>query len=462
MNLFGKKNPRKKLLHEARSMSAMAQKIINYRKDLLSEEAIAQLGTHRDRLAELSHKKSEATGEQLDAAIDEADKTFKKFGGDIYPVTFWNENIEMLLVAAIVAIAIRTFFFQPFKIPTNSMWPTYAGMKPTVYSVANGESRPMLPVRLINKVTSWATNYRAHAPVDGTIFFDAVIGEDERGVRSAKLPPKPAKGSMFGLGVIQSPKAAYPLIIGSAGSGVEVDIKVPAEFQIEEVILKSYFPEFDSLYKAIETYAQQGKVERLGGNLYRIMTNVTVERGDTVIDFDIKTGDMLFVDRFSYHFFPPEIGDPIVFRTDEIPGLRTTVQGGFIPDESYYIKRLVGIPGDTLRIDDHVLKRNGEPITGSDAFDRNHQLDGEYEGYAGIQALGEGRTLTIAEGHFFAMGDNSDESHDGRGWGWSNAGYLTPEEREQNVPLNQVPERAVVGKAMFIFYPLSTRWGPAD
>ena len=45
-----------------------------------------------------------------------------------YPNAAWRENIEVLLVALAVAMGIRTFFLQPFKIPTGSMQPTLYGV----------------------------------------------------------------------------------------------------------------------------------------------------------------------------------------------------------------------------------------------------------------------------------------------------------------------------------------------
>ncbi len=79
------------------------------------------------------------------------------------------------------------------------------------------------------------------------------------------------------------------------------------------------------------------------------------------------TGDQLFVDRFSYHFVKPKVGQGFVFFTGNIPGI-ASVMG-----EQYNIKRLVGVPGDTLQIKTPVLWRNGQPITGAAACAKNAQ-----------------------------------------------------------------------------------------
>jgi hypothetical protein len=69
----------------------------------------------------------------LHALYASLDGTLKKYGKGLYPLNFWNENAEILWVAAFVAISLRTFFIQPFRIPTNSMFPSFSGMQTKVY-----------------------------------------------------------------------------------------------------------------------------------------------------------------------------------------------------------------------------------------------------------------------------------------------------------------------------------------
>jgi signal peptidase I len=145
----------------------------------------------------------------------------------------------------------------------------------------------------------------------------------------------------------------------------------------------------------------------------------------------------LFVDRMSYHFVRPSVGDGFVFNTKNI---------AVDPDkphmEQYYIKRLVGLPGDTLEIKNFTLYRNGRPIEGAAAFAKNARRDGDYVGYRNLRGLAVGQTMTVPPDGFLALGDNSANSADGRYWGF-------------------VPAKDAVGRPLFIYFPFTRRWGPA-
>lgn len=407
---------------------------------------------------------ADATQAKLEHTLESLGNLLSRHGGRIYPNTFGAENIEMLVVAAILAIGIRSFFFQPFKIPTNSMWPTYAGMVPVVYPLS--EERPGLLKRGINRVLYWSNNHYITAPVSGEVIIPVVSMQTDHGPESQLLRESSEGTQLFGLRKV--PQSRYVMLVGQT----QIEVDVPQDFPLEPVVLQTYFPGYKSLQEALTAYRAQGKVEvsmRAGTKMpiYLIRTDTHVHYDQPVLDFDIKTGDMLFVDRFSYNFIQPKIGDPIVFRTENIPGLRTALgeQGPFLPDERYYIKRLVGIGGDMLSVDGATLLRNGEPITGAGAFTLNASQIQNYPGYEARWQLADGKTDTVREGFYYAMGDNSPESYDSRGWGYDFGGrYIdkrTAAEKSAGVPENQVPMNDVVGKALFIFYPLESRWGPA-
>src|SRR6185369_9284366 len=67
-------------------------------------------------------------------------------------------------------------------------------------------------------------------------------------------------------------------------------------------------------------------------------------KGDEVVKLQINAGDHLFVDRVTYNFRPPRRGEIIVFETHGITNLQPDQQ------DTFYIKRLVGLGGETLAL----------------------------------------------------------------------------------------------------------------
>ena len=148
----------------------------------------------------------------------------------------------------------------------------------------------------------------------------------------------------------------------------------------------------------------------------------------------------MFVDRISYHFRTPKAGDPFVFRPIR-SSMRSVGPPGLHP--KYYIKRLAGVEGETLEIADSALLVDGAPRDEVEAFGRNAVREDEYSGYINQLLLAEGRRMHVPDQSFVALGDNSANSADSRYWGF-------------------VPEKAVIGRAIFIYYPFTKRWGLAE
>jgi signal peptidase I len=116
----------RKALKYAREVFQGAQKWVRINRDQLSSELILDINANLHELEQAlrsgDSKQATTQADELEHKIQEAMPAKK------YPA--FRENIEVLLVAVIVAMAVRTFFIQPFKIPTGSMQPTLYGIYP--------------------------------------------------------------------------------------------------------------------------------------------------------------------------------------------------------------------------------------------------------------------------------------------------------------------------------------------
>jgi signal peptidase I len=134
---------------------------------------------------------------------------------------------------------------------------------------------------------------------------------------------------------------------------------------------------------------------------------------------NLLVGDHLLVDKFVFSPAPSAIerallpvrqvkrGDVVVFKYPVEP-------------ERDFIKRVIGLPGETLEVRGKVVHINGKPLTepyvhflrplgsGGEAFDRRDDYG----------------PVTVPHGHYFVMGDNRDNSQDSRFWGFLSADFI--------------------------------------
>lgn len=433
----------KKMRGHAANWLELAEKVYHYRRDVLEPAVLGELQSSTAKLRAVLKERGDAA--RLKLAIEPLEEVLRRAGGKIYPKSSLVENVEFFLIAAIVILGIRTFFLQPFKIPTNSMWPSYYGMTPDVFRQPSEE--PSKVESAFRLLAFGATTRRIDAPAAGDVWIPVGNIEGRNGEIHFRVVP----GRKWL--VIPTQLREYTLYVNRE----PVTFQVPLDFDFDWVIREAFFPEAPSLSAGLAGLVRAGETERRvvyeGNRGYELpFARVTkgVKAGQRILSFDIMTGDQLIVDRFSYHFVRPSVGSGFVFRTGNIPMLREK-QG-----DQYYIKRLVGTPGDKIEIRPDpeakantrrgvptgILYRNGQPIEGAEAFVLNNSKEPPYRGYVPYGLLVIGETLSVPSHSYLALGDNSANSYDGRSWGF-------------------VPGDDVVGRPLMIYYPFSKRWGPA-
>ena len=432
LHLFSKKHALKKA---AKNVLHGAERVKLYRGDLLSAEEMALIASMEAKLQGALDQKP-CDYEAVDVLIDELHLALEKNGGKIYPVSGFTDYVEMVVMAAIVAGSIRSFCLQPFKIPTNSMWPTYNGMTAEVRQPH--EPAPSVPMQVWRRITDWAATHVVVAETSGEIKIPLDFLGYDKGVKRYRLRPHaPNVGSQ-------------EIVIGSQVQSVSI----PADFNLDGVLLRTFFAEDATLplrrqdndrwEKVLATAQAENRIEETSiGPLLR--TGRRVAQGGVVLNFDILTGDMLFVDRVSYHFVEPTRGQTIVFRTHHIQGLSDRLGN---PSQNYYVKRLAGTPGDRLRIDnDGKLWVNGSVVDQPTPMVLNSKRATKLGYFGYIADIGDHaysipltKEYTVTPGHYYALGDNSANSFDSRGWG-------------------EVPAEDLVGSPLIILHPFSVRWG---
>jgi signal peptidase I len=286
------------------------------------------------------------------------------------PHARWRERLETLVIAAAVAMSVRTYFIQPFKIPTGSMQPTLNG------------------VRILDQKTRRWTDY----------------------------PPLSFIGwALFGEGY--------------------VEVKARCAGYLAPYVQNSE----DGMIVFVDRTAH--RVRR--GMELRVPRGAAVARGDVLASGRVQMGDHIFVNKVLYNFCRPTRGDVFVFDTSRVhhPAVR---------NDSFYIKRMVGLPGEVIRIDPPYLMADGKRILEPFPFRRMVE-DPEYPGYRFAGGVSDPRQkpfLTSPEDHlalgpreYLPMGDNQLSSLDGRYFG-------------------AVPDDSIVGPAFWVYWPFTPHWGP--
>lgn len=365
MKLFEKRKWKKILqhtFHEARHAR-------NMREDI-AEPALLEALRQRENELETVWKEGRG-GDELDTAIENLQTASHR----LYPPgpqPAVREFVEVIVVALVIAMGLRAYFLQPFKIPTGSMQPTLNGILYSPVDHDPGLFDRVLPLRLTKYLITGKSYWQAKSSVSGLV-QEVMEFNNEWYIR-----------------------------IGDRAE------KVP---------------------KNVSLLIRQGSQINPGDRLARAWKHA---------------GDHIFVDKIRYNFTKPKRGDVFVFST-------AGIEHPQIKKNNYYIKRLCGLPGDTITIDPPYLVANGERVLEPPAFSRVvHDRDAGYNGYVfahkdssgNVPSIlnGPDKQIKLGETEYLPLGDNSQSSLDGRYFG-------------------TVTEDYVVGPAFLVYWPFTRHWG---
>ena len=415
----------------AATMRKHVEKLLNHQRDILAPNAINAVETAMTELrASVAGGAGKAAIEKQMQNLEEAANKWLK----PYPNAAWRENVEVLLVALAVAMGVRTFFLQPFKIPTGSMQPTLYG------------------------VTS--------VPDFGAINFRM----DEAHVRQqVEQQMKQRDTFVIPTGwerVKEWFKGISYLHVVAKYDGPLEGVSKPTRFLIFNLKQTIRIGGHTQTIWFPPDYGEQPLEVRAG---LILDPNHVYTKGEDIVKLKISAGDHLFVDRLTYNFRPPQRGEIVVFETEGIPEQERQLYR--IPADQFYIKRLVGLGNETLQIHQDYevagvptlgfatvpvgnLVVNGQPITASTPhFENLYTFYGatgksevlpynanHYYGHAMLQDLEPGKKYHVEAGEFFVMGDNTMNSQDSRYFG-------------------DFPSKYVIGRACFVYWPITYRFG---
>lgn len=134
-------------------------------------------------------------------------------------------------------------------------------------------------------------------------------------------------------------------------------------------------------------------------------------------------GDYLIVDELTYNFADPKRSDIVVFHTEFIEGGK---------ESEYYIKRVIGIPGDRIVIAD------GEVFLYKNNTNTPTKLDEPYL-IEGLRTVAQDKVdVLLGEQEYFVMGDNRGNSSDSRYWGPVKKSYIVGKPIIRLFPLNTI------------------------
>ena len=339
------------------------EKILNSQRDVLAPQAAEAVRSSIQELRAAAGHADTATLEDRASKLEGAAKKWLQ----PYPNASVRENVDVVLVALVVALGIRTFFLQPMAIPTGSMQPTLYGITQQNLRKDPHATLPNMVTRVFDALARGMWYYHVQAVEDGVY---------------KRMDP---------------PRMILPFL------------------KKQDVIVGDH---------TYTVWFPPDEFERRAG----LRPGEMFHAGEDVIKLKVISGDRLFVDRMTYNFRRPHRGEIIIFASHGLPDL--TPDTHYIkrliglPGEKVRIlnDRHASINGRELDASmphfEYLYSFSGPP--------REDHYSGHVNSYVAQQANrpinaslfpDENTVFTVPSREYFVMGDNTMNSYDSRYWG---------------------------------------------
>lgn len=379
-----------------RETATALTRYLNYHRHLLDAETAEMCRKHRADIeaALLTWNKEECTRLVKLVDVQCSPMTGFKRGAVV-------EMVESFFVILVIFLGLRTYYVQPFRIPTGSMQPSLNGI-----IVHHVDEVPSFAKQAWDMLTLGSSYVEATADSTKTL-----VSIDDH--------PKYLLFTETTLSFSDGSKVNIPSAQGAV----------------------------------IQYLKEQGKIKETPNGL----ALGTFRAGETIVRARVDAGDMILVNRIAYHFRKPVRGETFVFDTRDINTSMQAPSAVRMTDQqagTHYIKRLCGLPGDTLQIQEPYLLVNGKAAeeatiarVAAGKAPYNHegyqQLSHRAHPLAFMTNLGPvhlKNTSNPSMREYAALGDNTTNSLDSRYWG----------------PVRQFN---IIGPAFFTLWPFTSHWG---
>jgi len=340
-----------KFIKQAKLYIKGAEKRIAYHKDQWSEETLAKFEGCIQKLKGAVKSKDKGEIKLIEEELDNLCSSHCPAPKDAW----LSENVEVFLVAIVIALGIRTYILQPFTIPT-------ASMSPTLYGIRGKETKqepPNILMRIVDFATKGRSYFNVIAKDDETI---VEVKESKSFVLFTRTTLKTDKGNTYTIG--ESASALIP----------------------------EFFP--------------------------RGIVNSSYKKGEAIAQGYTDTGDHVFVDKMSYHFRKPTRGEVFVFTTQTITGISSQFTQYYIKRLTGLPGDALRIDAPHLYVNGKIAEEPGMKRVMEGSFPTHDSYQGYGNGTEnGHMLVPRDYVINVPEKGYFAMGDNSYNSSDSRVWG---------------------------------------------